>query len=87
MAGLKSRAAKLGSKAAERLMKNEKAMTAIMQAVMKLQAGKKSLDKLGDGFLHAMGFAARGDYKALGKRISALKKRIRETSAKLDALR
>ncbi len=87
MAGLKSRAAKLGSKAAERVMKNEKAMAAIVQTAMKAQAGKKSLDKLGDGFLHALGFAARGDHKALGKQISGLKKKLRETAAKLDALR
>ena len=87
MAGLKSKAKKLGNKAAERVMKNEKAMTAILQTVVKVQAGKKSLDKLGDSFLHAMGFAARGDYKALGKRISALKKKIRETTSKLDSPR
>jgi hypothetical protein len=58
-----------------------------MTTFMKAQAGKKSLDKLGDGLLHALGFAARGDYKALGKRISGLKKKLRETSAKLDTLR
>ena len=87
MAGLKSKAAKLGSQAAERLMTNEKAMAALLQTVMKVQTGKRSLDKLGDGFLNALGFAARGDYKALGKRISGLKKKIRETSARLDALR
>jgi hypothetical protein len=87
MAGLKSKAAKLGNQAAERVMKNEKAMAAILTTVLRVQAGKKSLDQLGDGLLHALGFAARGDYKALGKRISGLKKKIRETSAKLDALR
>ncbi len=91
MAGIKSRAAKLGNKAVGRLTKrlteNEKAMTAILQTVMKAQAGKKSLDKIGDDLLRALGFAARGDYKALGKRIGALKKKLRETSARLDALR
>lgn len=87
MAGLKSKAAKLGNKAVERLSKNEKAMTAVFKAVTRMQAGKKSLDKLGDGFLHALGFASRADYKALGKRIGGLKKKLRETSSTLDALR
>jgi hypothetical protein len=87
MAGLKSKAAKLGNRAAERLMKNEKAMAAVFKAVTQVQAGKKSLDKLGDSFLHALGFASRGDYKALGKRIGGLKKKLRETSSKLEALR
>jgi hypothetical protein len=87
MPGLKSRAVKLGSKAAERLMKNEKAMAAVVQAVTRAQAGKRSIDKLGDDLLRALGFAARGDYKAIGKRIGGLKKQLRETSAKLDRLR
>ncbi len=86
MADVKSRAKQLGMKAAERVMQNEKVMTAAFKAFQQAQAGKQALDRAGDGVLHALGFAARGDYKALGKRLSGLKRRLRELSVKLDEL-
>ena len=86
MATLKSKAMALGMKAAERVMQNEKAMTALAQTALRAKAGKDALDKLGDGILHAVGFAARGDYKSLRKRLRGFEKRLRAMSAKLDAL-
>ncbi|HUB09339.1 MAG TPA: hypothetical protein VMB50_20205 [Myxococcales bacterium] len=86
MADFKSRARRLGMKAAERVMQNEKVMSAAFKAFQQAQSGKAALDRLGDGVLHQLGFAARGDYKALGKRLSALKRKLRELSVKLDGL-
>ena len=86
MSSLKKKALRLGTKAAERVMQNEKAMGALVGAFGRAQRGKQAFDKLQDGLLHAVGFAARGDYKALGKRISALKRKVRELGAKVDQL-
>ncbi|MHB8420151.1 MAG: hypothetical protein ACYDCL_18910 [Myxococcales bacterium] len=86
MASLKSKAKRMGMKAAERVMQNEKVMGAAFKAVGRAQSGKAALDRLGDGLLRQLGFAARGDYKALGKRLSGLKRRLRELSVKLDSL-
>ncbi|MHB1843552.1 MAG: hypothetical protein ACYCWW_01785 [Deltaproteobacteria bacterium] len=85
MAGIGKSAKKLGMRAAERVMQNERAMSALMQLVTRAQKGKASFDKLQDGLLHAMGFAARGDYKALGKRISKLRRTARELGERLDS--
>jgi hypothetical protein len=84
--GFKSRARKLGQQALDRAMSNEKLMGAAFKALAQAQAGKAALDKAGDEVLHQLGFAARGDYKALGKRLSALKRKLRELSAKVDGL-
>ncbi len=86
MATLKSKAMALGMKAAERVMQNEKAMSAIAQTAMRAKAGKDALDRFGDGLLHAVGFAARGDYAVLRKRVRGFEKRLRAMSAKLDSI-
>ncbi len=84
MASLGKSAKRLGLRAAEKVMQNETAMSAIVQAVTRAQKGKAALDRLQDGILNALGFASRGDFKALGKRISALKRQLREIGERLD---
>lgn len=86
MASLRSKVMRLGSKAVERMMQNDRAVAAVASTLGRAQRGKQALDKLQDGLLHSMGFAARGDYKALGKRVSAMKRKVRELCAQVDAL-
>ena len=85
-ADLKKRALGLSQKAMERLMADEKRAMQLASAVGKVQKGKQALEKGQDDVLRALNFAAKGDYKALGKRFSSLKRRLREFDEKLDEL-
>ena len=82
---LRKRLKKASGRAAQRVMSNEKAMGALFQAFGKAQAAKKSLNQLQSGVLHQMAFASRGDYQALGKRISALKRKVKELGDRIGA--
>ena len=83
---LKKRALGLSQKAMERLMADEKRAMQIAQAIGTVQKGKQTLEKAQDTALRQMNFAAKGDFKALGKRMSSLKRRLRELDEKLEAI-
>ena len=83
---LKKRALSLSQKAMEALMADEKRSMQIASAVGKIQKGKQALERGQDEILHALNVAGRGDLKALGKRFSALKRRLRALDEKLDSL-
>lgn len=81
---IRKRASKLGGRAVQRLLSNEQAMGAALRLVTRAQGAKKVFDQLGDGLLHQLFFASRGDYRALGKRLSLLKRRVKELTQRLS---
>jgi hypothetical protein len=83
---LKKRALELSQKAMERLLSDEKRAMKIASAIGSVQKGKQALDRSQDQLMHALSFATRSDYKAVGKQLSALKRRARELDEKLAEL-
>jgi hypothetical protein len=83
---LKKRAISASAKAMEKLMADEKRAMKIANAIGTVQRGKQALDKGQEELLRAFNFATKGDYKAVGKKLSGLKRRLRELDEKLDEL-
>jgi hypothetical protein len=83
---LKKQALALSQKAMEKLFADEQRAQKIASAIGTVQRGKQALDRGQDQLMHAFSFATRSDYKAVGKQLSALKRRVRELDEKLDAL-
>jgi hypothetical protein len=83
---LKKRALGVSAKAMERLMADEKRAMQIASAVGKVQRGKQALDKGQEELMRALNFAPKSDFKAVGKQLSSLKRRLRELNEKLDEL-
>ena len=83
---LKKRAMSASAKAMEKLMADEKRAMKVASAIGSVQRGKQALDKGQEELLKAFNFATRGDYKAVGKKLSGLKRRLRELDEKLDEL-
>ena len=74
---LKRRALGFSQRALETLMADEKRATQVAAAVGTLQKGKQALERGQNEFIRALNYAGRADYKALGKRFSSLKRRLR----------
>jgi hypothetical protein len=83
---IKKQAMDLSQKAMERLMADDKRAMQVASAIGRVQKGKQALDRGQDDVLRALNFAAKGDFKALGKKFSSLKRRMRELDEKLDEL-
>lgn len=83
---LKKQALGVSSKAVEKLMADEKRAMKIASAVGSVQKGKQALDKGQEELMRAFNFAPKGDFKALGKKLAGLKRRVRELDEKLDEL-
>jgi hypothetical protein len=83
---LKKRALDMSAKAMEKLMADEKRAMQIANAIGTVQRGKQALDKGQEELLHALNFTSKSDFKAVGKKLSTLKRRLRELDEKLDSL-
>ncbi|QSQ15301.1 hypothetical protein [Myxococcus landrumensis] len=83
---LKKQALEVSGKAMEKLMADEKRAMAIANAIGKVQRGKQALDRGQEELMKAFHFAPRSDFKAVGKQLSGLKRRLRELDEKLDGL-
>jgi hypothetical protein len=83
---LKKRALGMSAKAMEKLMADEKRAMQIANAIGTVQRGKQALDKGQEELLRVLNFAPKSDFKAVGKKLSSLKRRLRELDEKLDAL-
>ncbi|NTX08264.1 hypothetical protein HUA74_16580 [Myxococcus sp. CA051A] len=83
---LKKQALEVSSKAVEKLMADESRAMAIANAIGKVQRGKQALDRGQEELLKAFHFAPRSEFKAVGKQLSGLKRRLRELEEKLDGL-
>ncbi|QSQ26586.1 hypothetical protein JY651_17350 [Pyxidicoccus parkwayensis] len=83
---LKKQALDVSGKAVEKLMADEKRAMAIASAIGKVQRGKQALDRGQEELMKAFHFAPKSEFKALGKQLSGLKRRLRELEEKLDTL-
>ena len=83
---LKKQALALSQKAMEKLFADEQRAQKIASAIGSVQRGKQALDRGQDQLMHAFSFATRSDYKAVGKQLSSLKRRMRELDEKLGEL-
>jgi hypothetical protein len=83
---LRERAAELGIKAMGKLFEDPRRADAIAKAICGVQRAKQALDEAQEKALRAAGLVTREDIKDAGKRISAMKRRVRELSAELDQL-
>jgi hypothetical protein len=83
---LKRQALDMSGKAMEKLMADEKRAMAIASAIGRVQRGKQALDRGQEELMKALHFAPRSEFKALGKQLSGLKRRLRELEEKLDTL-
>lgn len=83
---LKKEAMSLSQKAIERLFADEKRAIRIADAIGKVQRGREAFTRGQDELMRQLNFAPKSDFKALGKQLSALKRRIRELDERLDRL-
>ena len=83
---LRERAAELGIKAMGKLFEDPRRADAIAKTIGGLQRAKQALDEAQEKALRAAGLVTREDIKDAAKRISAMKRRVRELSAELDQL-
>lgn len=82
---LTKKALEVSQKAMEKLMADEKRAMKVAEAIGSVQRGKQALDRTQDQMLKALNLATKSDYKAMGKKLSALKRRLRDLEEKLDA--
>lgn len=83
---IKQGAMDLTQKAMEKLLSDDKRAMKVAEAIGTVQKGKQAFDRGQDQILRALNIASRGDYKALGKQLSALKRRVRELEEKLEKI-
>ncbi len=83
---LKKQALGVSQKAVEKLMADEKRALAVAQALGSVQRGKQALDRGQEELMRALSFATRSDFKAVGKKLSGLKRRLRELDEKLEEI-
>jgi hypothetical protein len=83
---LRERATELGMKAMGKLFEDPKRAEAIASAIGGLQRAKAALDEAQEKALRAAGLVTREDFKAAGKRLSHLKRRVKELAEELDEL-
>ncbi|MFL5353389.1 hypothetical protein [Archangium sp.] len=83
---LKKQALGMSQKAMEKLMADEKRAMTVAQALGSVQRGKQALDRSQEELMRALSFAPRSDFKAVGKKLSGLKRRLRELDEKLEEI-
>jgi hypothetical protein len=83
---LKKQALALSQKAIEVLLADEQRAARVAKAIGQMQKGKQALEQGQDELLRAFQFAPRSDYKAVGKQLAGLKRRLRELEERLDAV-
>ena len=83
---LKRQALGFSQRAMERLMADDQRAARVARALGAVQRGKQSLDRSQDQLMHALNLAAKSDFKAVGKKLSSLKRRMRELDQKLQGL-
>ena len=81
---IKDSALKLTNSAMEKLLEDPERATRIAAAAGAVQRGKKRLDEAQDRALESMGFASRAEYKDIGKRLGAAKRRVKGIADRLE---
>jgi hypothetical protein len=82
----KKEAMELSQKAMEKLMSDDKRAMKIAAAVGTVQRGKRAFDRGQEEVMRQLNFAPRSDFKAVGKKLSSLKRRLLDLEEKLEAL-
>ncbi|MFY0567024.1 hypothetical protein ACN28E_24730 [Archangium lansingense] len=83
---LKKQALGVSQKAMEKLLADEKRAMAVAQALGSVQRGKQALDRGQEELMRALSFATRSDFKTVGKKLSGLKRRLRELDERLEEI-
>ena len=83
---LKSQVLSLSQKVVDRVFADEKRAKQLAGAIGKVQRGKAALERGQDELMRQLNFAPRSDFKAVGKRLASLKRRMRELEQKLGTL-
>ena len=76
----------LSRQALESWMADEQRARTLAAALGSVQRGKQALDRGQEELLRTLRFATRSDFKAVGKTLSGLKRRLRELDQKLGRL-
>ncbi len=84
---LKAQALEASQRALERLLSDETRATQVATAVGQLQHGREWVTKSVEDLLRTLDVAPREDFKDVGRRLSALKRRIRDLDRKLESLK
>lgn len=82
---LKKRALGVSQKAMEKLFADEGRAQKLAEAIGAVQRGKKAIDDTQQAVLHQLNFATRDDFKALGKQLGDLRRRVKALGTKLSA--
>jgi hypothetical protein len=83
---LKKQAMNLSQRALEKLMADEKRAMRVAGAIGKIRRGREVWARGQDELMRTFNFAPKSDFKALGKKLSSLKQRIRALAGKIDQL-
>ena len=83
---VREQAAELGLKAMSKLFEDPKRAESIAKAIGGLQQAKQAIDEAQERARRAAGLVTREDFKSAGKRLSALKRRVRDLADDLDTL-
>jgi hypothetical protein len=83
---LKKQALGVSQKAVEKLLADEKRAMAVAQALGSVQRGKQALDRGQEELMRVLSFAPKSDFKAVGRKLSGLKRRLRELDEKLEEI-
>ena len=84
---IKKQAFGLSQRALERVFADEGRAQRLAQAMGTVQRGKRAVDATQTAVMHQLNFATKGDFKALGKALSGVKKRVRSLDEKLSKVR
>lgn len=72
------------SRVAGAVMKDPRGKETVARAVGAAQRGRERLTRAQDRLLHAMGLAARPDYRELTVRLARVKRKLRELAKRID---
>ncbi len=82
---LREQAFNLSRRTMEFLQADERRAQAVAGALGTVQRGKRAFDRSQEEVMHALQLASKSEFKALGKALSALKRRARELDERLSA--
>ena len=82
---LQEQAFNLSRRTLEFLQADERRAQTVAGALGTVQRGKRALDRTQEEVMHALQLASKSEFKALGKALSALKRRARELDERLSA--
>lgn len=83
---LRKQAMSISQRAVEKLMADENRAMRIASAIGKVQRGRAAWTRGQDELMRLFGFATKSEFKTVGKKLSSLKRRVRELGEKLDQL-